>query len=56
MESGVLSLIGLVLIKCMCWEYFTHWYKLQNSQHKPQNSQNPLWVVLGKEWSPINNK
>lgn len=56
MESEVLSLIGLVLIKCMCWEYFTHWYKLQNSQHKPQNSQNPLWVVLEKERFPINNK
>lgn len=55
MESRVLSLIGLVLIKCMCWEYFTHWYKLQSSQHKPQNLQNPLWAVLEKGLFAINN-
>ena len=55
-ESRIPSLIGLVLIKCMCWEYFTHQYKLQNSQHKPQNLRNPLWVVLEKGLFPINNK
>lgn len=44
-ESGVLSLIGPVLIMCMCWEYFICLYKLR-AANRSQKAHQPFVTRL----------
>lgn len=53
-EYGVLSLIGPVLIMCMCWEYSMHLYKLRagSISHKAHQVF-VAWIMNNRDVSSI---